>query len=215
MNVNVERALEKNKADEKEQFSQLLDMVGKFGGYDPETWEAEKESILESGISLEDFNSILGENFIDKFGPIEKIDVDIQTLTETAHVPHYAHETDACADIYSDEEVVIEPGQTAMISTGIALAIPVGYVAHIYPRSSIGAKTMLRLSNSVGVIDSGYRDEIKVLYTNTGSESYTIHQGDRIAQMSVDHAPKTVFKRVDDVKSIEGDRLGGFGSTGV
>lgn len=216
MNVNIERALKaQNEAEEKEQFGQLLDVVAKFGGYDPETFEAEKEAILNSGISLEDFTTILGDNIIDKFGPVEMVNLDIQKLTPSAKIPTYAHETDACADIYADETVTIEPGQTAMISTGIALAIPVGFVVHIYPRSSIGAKTMLRLSNSVGVVDSGYRDEIKVVYTNTGDEPYTINEGDRIAQMSIDHAPKARFHTVSDVKEIGEDREGGFGSTGV
>ena len=199
---------------EREQFSQLLDILGVMGGYNKETFEEEKEAILNSGISLEDFSTILEESMVDKLGPREVVDMHIQTLTDTAKVPEYAHMSDACADIHADETVTIKPNETALISTGIALAVPIGYVAHIYPRSSIGAKTMLRLSNSVGVIDAGYRDEVKVIYTNTGDEPYTINKGDRIAQMCIDASPMARFHRVSDVKSIGEDRKGGIGSTG-
>ena len=223
MNVNIERGLradanlieESLNAEEREQFENLLNIMGTLGGYDPETFELEKEAILNSGISLKDFASILGENFNDKIGPREIADIKIQKLTETAIVPKYAHEADACADLYADETINIQPGQTVLISTGIAMAIPEGYVVHVYPRSSIGAKTPLRLSNSVGVIDSGYRDELKIIYTNTGNEIFTVNKGERIAQMSLDHSPMARFELVDDVKEYGEDRMGGIGSTGV
>lgn len=218
MNVNIERGEPISPSmtiEEKEQFSKLLDVVGKLGGFDPNTFEDEKQAILNSGISLQDFSSLLGDNLYDQFGPRQMVSIDIQKLTDTAKLPKYAHMSDACADLYSDETITILPNETKLISTGIALAIPLGFVAHIYPRSSIGAKTPLRLSNSVGVIDSGYRDEIKMIYTNTGNEPYTINQGDRIAQMSIDAAPMAKFNVVEDVKSIGEDREGGIGSTGV
>lgn len=199
---------------EKEQFSQLLDLMGTLGGYDKNTFAEEKEAILNSGISLQDFSTILEESMVDKLGPREVVNVDIQILTPTAKTPEYAHMSDACADIYADETVTIKPNETALVSTGIALAVPMGYVAHIYPRSSIGAKTPLRLANSVGVIDSEYRDEIKVIYTNAGTEDYTIQKGDRIAQMSIDTSPMARFHRVPNIKEIGEDRGGGIGSTG-
>ena len=229
MNVDIERGFklltntekeslmennENEQLSEREQFSKLLDMMGMIGGYDPKTFEEEKEAILNSGISLADFETILNENLADKLGPREIVNVDIQLLTPSAKEPTYAHETDACADIYADETVTIKPHETVLVSTGFAIAVPLGYVAHIYPRSSIGAKTMLRLSNSVGVIDAGYRDEIKVIYTNTGDEPYTINKGDRIAQMCIDASPIARFHRVSDVKTIGEDREGGIGSTG-
>jgi dUTP pyrophosphatase len=220
MNVDINRNLKvinnenTDESNEREQFSQVLDLMGKFGGFDPSTFEAEKEEILNSGISLDDFTQILGENMADQFGPRQIVDVDIQKLTDTAIIPSYSHESDACADIYADETITILPGETKLVSTGIAFAIPMGYVVHIYPRSSIGVKTPLRLANSVGVIDAEYRDEIKIIYTNIGTEAYTIHQGDRIAQMSIDAAPFARFNLVTDVKTIGEDRGGGFGSTG-
>lgn len=220
MNVDINRNLKvlnnenAEEISEREQFSQLLDLMGKFGGFDPDTFEAEKEEILNSGISLDDFTQILGENMADQFGPRQIVDVDIQKLTDTAVIPTYSHESDACADIYADETTTIKPGETKLISTGIAFAIPMGYVVHIYPRSSIGVKTPLRLANSVGVIDAEYRDEVKIIYTNIGTEDYIVHQGDRIAQMSIDAAPFARFNLVADVKVIGEDRGGGFGSTG-
>ena len=224
MNVNPKRGtliqmneiadLAQNPTDNKEDFEKLLNMVGQIGGFDPETFESEKQAILESGISMEDFMTIMSENFADKMGPREMADIQVQLLTDTAQLPTYAHMTDACADLYADETVTLAPGETKLISTGIAIAMPISYVMHIYPRSSIGAKTPLRLANSVGVIDSGYRDEIKIIYTNTGSEPYTINLGDRIAQMSLDLTPMARFEIVDDVKTIGEDRGGGIGSTG-
>ena len=225
MNVDVERGLRAKAGlveettqmgeEEKQAFSQMLDLLGNLGGYDPETFEQEKQAILNSGISFEDFSAILGENFADKFGPREIVNVSIEKLTDTAKIPKYAHDTDACADIFSDETITINPGETKCISTGLAFAIPEGYVIHVYPRSSIGAKTPLRLANSVGVIDTGYRGELKVIYTNTGIEPFNILQGDRIAQMSIDHSPMARFNLVNDVASIGEDRGGGIGSTGV
>ena len=217
MNVDIERGLklrENQDQSEKEQFNQLLDLLGMFGGYNPSTFEEEKEAIINSGISLEDFRSILSENFSEKFGPRELVRIDIQLLNENAKIPTYAHITDACADIYASEKIIVNPGETVLVPTGIALAIPEGYVVHIYPRSSIGAKTPLRLSNSVGVIDSGYRDEVKIIYTNMSNEKYKIKKGDRIAQMSIDASPMAIFNAVKDVKEIGEDREGGIGSTG-
>lgn len=222
MNVDIERGLraQTNPIDETmdtsthEDFENLLNIMGMIGGFDQETFEEEKQAILNSGIKYEDFLSIMSENFSEKFGPREITDVQVQKLTDSARVPTYAHTTDACADLYADETVILAPGETKLISTGIAIAIPIGYVVHIYPRSSIGAKTPLRLSNSVGVIDSGYRDEIKIIYTNTGIEPYTIEKGSRIAQMSIDLSPIARFEVVENVKEIGEDRGGGIGSTG-
>lgn len=192
---------------------ELLDI---FGALDTTgTFEDDKKAILESGISLEDFAELMKEPLFDVIAGREKIDVSVQRLTKTATIPTYMHDSDACADVYADEDIVINSGETAIISTGIALAIPFGYVVHLYPRSSIGAKTGLRLSNSVGVIDSGYKDEIKMIYTNTGIKPYSIKRGDRIGQMCIHPSPMISFTEVEDVKAEGEDRGGGLGSTGA
>ena len=142
------------------------------------------------------------------------IELPIQ-LEDGAHVPTYAHDSDAAADMYAMEDVEIPAHSIGTpIKTGVHIQLPEGWVAFILPRSSIGAKTPLRLSNSAGVIDSGYRGEVRALYDNISNESYQIHKGDRIAQMLV--MPSYRFK-ANVVDSLEDSDRGeaGFGSTGV
>lgn len=142
------------------------------------------------------------------------IELPIQ-LEDGAQVPTYAHDSDAAADMYSLEDIEIPAHFNSMpIKTGVHIQLPEGWVAFILPRSSIGAKTPLRLSNSTGVIDSGYRGEIRALYDNISDEPYQIHKGDRIAQMLV--MPSYKFK-ANVVDSLEDSDRGeaGFGSTGV
>lgn len=202
-------------AFDEQTLDQLVGLLGKLGGLSEDELALEKKALMESGIGAQDLMSIFGDNLIDQFGPRQIMNVPIQLLTDTAKVPTYAHSMDACADIYADEDCVVLPGETKLISTGLAFAIPEGWVVHIYPRSSIGVKTSLRLSNSVGVIDSQYRDEVKLIYTNTGSAPFYVHKGDRMAQMALDQSPMARFVEVDDVKAFGDDRKGGFGSTGV
>lgn len=136
-------------------------------------------------------------------------------LEEGAQVPTYAHDSDACADMYSMEDIEIPAHfKSVPVKTGVHIQLPEGWVAMLFPRSSIGAKTPLRLSNSAGIIDSGYRGEVRALYDNIGDEPYQIHKGDRIAQMLV--MPSYRFK-ANVVDSLENsDRgEGGFGSTGT
>jgi len=142
------------------------------------------------------------------------IELPIQ-LEEGAQVPTYAHDSDAAADMYAMEDTTISAHSTGTpVKTGVHIQLPEGWVAFVLPRSSIGAKTPLRLSNSAGVIDSGYRGEVRALYDNIGDEPYQIHKGDRIAQMLV--MPSYRFK-ANVVDSLEDSDRGeaGFGSTGV
>ena len=131
-----------------------------------------------------------------------------------AKVPTYAHETDAAADLYAMETTVVE-GNTLgnKIRTGVKIQLPEGWLAFILPRSSIGAKTPLRLSNSVGLIDSGYRGELGVLYDNISDTPYVMNAGDRIAQLLV--MPSYRFKaNVVDVLADSDRGEGGFGASG-
>ena len=131
-----------------------------------------------------------------------------------AKVPTYAHETDAAADLYAMEDTVLKgPSLGNKIRTGVKIQLPEGWLALIIPRSSIGAKTSLRLSNSVGLIDSGYRGELGVLYDNIDVNDVTIHQGDRIAQLLV--MPSYRFQaKVVDILTDSDRGEGGFGSSG-
>jgi len=131
-----------------------------------------------------------------------------------AKVPTYAHETDAAADLYAMETITLAPHSLGnKIRTGVKIQLPECWQAIILPRSSIGAKTPLRLSNSVGLIDSGYRGELGVLYDNIGDEEYTINAGDRIAQLLV--MPSYRFQaKVVDILADSDRGEGGFGSSG-
>lgn len=142
------------------------------------------------------------------------IELPIQ-LEEGAQVPIYAHDSDAAADLYAMEDIEIPAHFLSVpVKTGVHIQLPEGWVAMILPRSSIGAKTSLRLSNSQGVIDSGYRGEIRALYDNVGTESYTIHKGDRIAQMYIMPSYRFKAKVVDSLEDSDRGEAG-FGSTGV
>ena len=135
-------------------------------------------------------------------------------LDEGAIVPTYAHETDTCADLYAADDMTL-PANTFsnMIRTGVHIALPEGWMAMIFPRSSIGAKTQNRLSNSVGIIDSEYRGQLGVLYDNLSDSDYEIKAGDRVAQMLV--MPSYKFKAdVVDILPASDRGEGGFGSTG-
>lgn len=135
-------------------------------------------------------------------------------LDDGATVPTYAHDTDACADLYAADDMVL-PAHTFsnMVRTSVHIALPEGWMAMIFPRSSIGAKTQNRLSNSVGIIDSEYRGQLGILYDNLSDSDYEIKAGDRVAQMLV--MPSYKFKaNVVDILPTSERGEGGFGSTG-
>ena len=131
-----------------------------------------------------------------------------------AKVPTFAHDTDAAADLYAMADQVIPAHSYGnKIGTGVKIQLPEGWLAMILPRSSMGTKTPLRLSNSVGLIDSGYRGELGILYDNTSDKDYTITAGDRIAQLLV--MPSYRF-RANVVDTLEDSDRGetGFGDSG-
>ena len=136
------------------------------------------------------------------------------TVDVGAQVPTYAHETDAAADLYALETVVVEGKSLGnKIHTGVKIQLPEGWLAMILPRSSMGTKTPLRLSNSVGLIDSGYRGELGVLYDNISDTPYTINAGDRIAQLLVMPSYRFQAKVVDILADSDRGETG-FGDSG-
>lgn len=135
-------------------------------------------------------------------------------LEEGAQVPTYAHDTDAAADLYAADTMTLPAHSTSnMVRTGVHIGLPVGWMAMIFPRSSIGAKTGLRLSNSAGIIDSGYRGPLGVLYDNISDSDYTINAGDRIAQLLVMPSYRFRAEAVDTLDDTDRGQ-GGFGSSG-
>lgn len=135
-------------------------------------------------------------------------------LGDGGQLPTYAHETDACADIYAAKDIIVPAHSlSTIVPTELRIALPEGWVAKIAPRSSIGMKTGLRLSNSIGIIDSGYTGEIGVLYDNLSDSDYEIKAGDRIAQMWVERVERFKPVTVDILPATERGE-GGFGSSG-
>lgn len=141
----------------------------------------------------------------------EKIDV----LIHAEIIPSYSHPGDAGADLSSSQELVLLPGQRAVVGTGVSIALPRGYVAFIVPRSGLAAKHGITVLNSPGTVDAGYRGEILVTLLNTDTENeFPINVGDRIAQMIVMPVSQARFTLVDKLPESErGDS--GFGSTGI
>lgn len=136
-------------------------------------------------------------------------------LEEGAQVPTYAHDTDAAADLYALEDTNLNAHTYGnKIRTGVSIQLPEGWLALILPRSSMGTKTPFRLSNSVGLIDSGYRGELGVLYDNTSDIDSFIRKGDRIAQLLVMPSYRFQAKVVDSLEDSDRGE-GGFGSTGA
>ena len=141
--------------------------------------------------------------------PIKRLDPDLP-------LPKYAKEGDAGCDLLSAEDLTINAGGgRALVPTGLALAIPEGYAGFVQPRSGLAVKNGVTVLNTPGLIDSGYRGELKVLLINTDpSEPFDIVRGERIAQLVIQKVEQVEFDEVDSLPSSERGE-GGFGSTGL
>jgi dUTP pyrophosphatase len=137
----------------------------------------------------------------------------IRKLNDQAQLPSRAHDSDAGWDVRSAETCVIEPGERRMVATGLAMALPDRWSCLVLARSGLAAKHGIMVANGPGLIDAGYRGEVKVILYNSGSEAFEISTGDLIAQL--------LFQPVFDIELEEAgqldetERTGGFGSTGV
>ncbi|HJL98561.1 MAG: dUTP diphosphatase [Acidimicrobiales bacterium] len=141
--------------------------------------------------------------------------IPVQRLNSDLPLPNYAKPGDAGADLIANEEVTLAPGGgRALIGTGIAVAIPPGYAGFVQPRSGLALRHGITCLNTPGLIDSGYRDELKVLLVNTDpSEPYEVHQGDRIAQLVIQKVEEVAWEEADELDDTERG-LGGFGHSG-
>jgi dUTP pyrophosphatase len=146
--------------------------------------------------------------------PVDAPDVLVKRLDPDLPLPAYAHPGDAGADLFAAEDVTLEPGERALVRTGVAIALPAGYVAFVHPRSGLAAKHGVTIVNAPGTVDAGYRGEIKVTLLNTDREEpVSFRRGDRIAQLVIQRVERAVFHEADELPgSARGD--GGFGSTG-
>jgi dUTP pyrophosphatase len=144
-------------------------------------------------------------------GPVEVL---VRRLDPDLPLPAYAHPGDAGADLVTTQDVVLEPGQRAMVPTGVAIALPAGYAAFVHPRSGLAHRFGVGVVNAPGTVDAGYRGEIKVLLINhDATEPVRLRRGDRIAQLVIQRVEKARFHEVQLLPgSARGE--GGYGSTG-
>lgn len=142
------------------------------------------------------------------------LEVLVRRLDTELPLPSYAHPGDAGADLVTTVDVRLAPGERALVPTGVALALPDGYVALVHPRSGLAARHGLSIVNSPGTVDAGYRGEIKVLLVNHDpAEPIELQRGDRIAQLVVQRFERARFVEVGELPaSVRGE--GGYGSTG-
>jgi dUTP pyrophosphatase len=140
--------------------------------------------------------------------------VRIKKLRDDAMIPRYAHgpDEDAGMDLHSVEPVLLLPGETKLVPTGLAIELPPGYEAQIRPRSGLALKHSITLPNSPATIDPGYRGEIRVILQNLGREPFQISPGERIAQIIIARYEAVEWEESDLGESRRGD--GGFGSSG-
>lgn len=195
---------------------------------------------LELPVAKRDFlKQLIGTltNAVNETEGISKryISVPIELCNENAVIPQYAHVSDSGVDVYALEDITVHPGETVLVPTGIKVALPPGYELQVRPKSGRALKTKLRVANTPGTIDSGYRDEIKVIIENVeppikdltidnegrvtsvlyGSDFF-IGKGEKFCQLVLSEVPKIAFYRVDNIAEVDDiDRGGGFGSTGL
>ena len=143
-----------------------------------------------------------------------RVEVLITRTDPDVPVPAYAHPGDAGADLVTTVDVHLEPGERALVPTGVAIALPDGYVALVHPRSGLAARFGVSIVNAPGTVDAGYRGEIKVLLVNLDPhDPVDLRRGDRVAQLVIQRVEKARFVEVDRLPgSARGD--GGYGSTG-
>ena len=165
--------------------------------------------------------------------------IPISYCREDAKMPAYAHMTDAGMDVFATEDITIKPGEIVLVPLGIKVAIPIGYELQVRPKSGRALKTKLRVANTPGTIDSGYRDEVCVIIENIEpaikdidyefddngniiiksilhGNDFTIGKGEKFAQLVLAEVVRASFMEIEDVASVENDgRSGGFGSSGL
>src|SRR3954470_2286045 len=142
------------------------------------------------------------------------VEILITRLDEDVPLPSYAHSCDAGADLTTTVDLRLAPGERALVPTGVALALPEGYVGLVHPRSGLAARFGLSIVNAPGTVDAGDRGEVTVLLVNTdAAPPVDLRRGDRIAQLVVQRVERARFVAVDRLPgSVRG--AGGYGSTG-
>lgn len=221
----------------------------KMNGFTAKDLSETYKQIVEEVTELDDLSDIKKDFVVQMFGIIfnkigeytdslnKKVIIPTETIGE-AKLPKYAHEGDGAMDVYALDDYTINPGETKLIPTGIKMAIPQGYGILVQPRSGLSLKSKLRIANTPGLIDSGYRDEIGVIVENIDppfkdidydfddngkiqinsilhGNTYHITKGERFAQLRLVEVPSAFLQPVNSVDEIGEDRGGGFGSSGM
>ena len=141
------------------------------------------------------------------------MDFSLQKLDRELPTPRRAHATDAGLDLYARNPIVLEPGQRATVDTGVAVAIPPGHAGLVTARSGLAARNGIGVVNSPGLVDAGYRGELRAVLINHGQERVEIKRGDRIAQLVIVPVATPEVTVVDELDSTDRG-AGGFGSSG-
>lgn len=237
MNSNSEKiSLLQNLSDAGNTSEELI------AAYEQVIEEIDKQLETVSQIKRDFLKRMMGiiiNTISDSEGAAKKmVKIPIQLCHSDAKIPTYANIGDAGLDLYALDDYTINPGETKLIPTGIKVAIPRGYELQVRPKSGRALKTKLRVANTPGTIDAGYRDEIGVIVENVeapikditydfddngniiiksilhGSPFY-IEKGTKFAQLILNEVPTASFVEVTNIHEIEGDRNGGFGSSGL
>lgn len=145
---------------------------------------------------------------------VENLKVKVSRISQDAKLPEYAHQGDSGMDLFSIEEILIEPGETAFIHTGIKIELPKYTEAQVRPRSGLALKHSITVLNTPGTIDEGYRGEISIILINHGKKSFKVEKGMKIAQMVVKPVFPVILEEVDELSESERGK-DGFGSTGI
>ncbi|MBX4266749.1 dUTP diphosphatase [Clostridium estertheticum] len=142
------------------------------------------------------------------------LNLKVKKINELAILPQYAHEGDAGLDLFSVEEMIIMPGETVLVHTGIQIELPKDTEAQIRPRSGLALKNSITVLNTPGTIDEGYRGEIGIILINHSKINFRVKKNMKIAQMVIKPVLKVSIVEVDELNSTQRGK-GGFGSTGL
>jgi dUTP pyrophosphatase len=140
------------------------------------------------------------------------VEIKIKKLNPDAIIPHYAHEGDAGMDLYSIEDITLNPQERAIISTGLAIELPVGYCALIWDKGGLAAKNGIKTMG--GVFEHTYRGEYKIILLNTSNQAYSVKKGEKIAQVLIQPIISAEIKEVSNLTETKRGE-GRFGSTGL
>ena len=145
---------------------------------------------------------------------MNKLEIPVQRLNEGAAIPAYAHDVDAGVDLYAAADLIVRPGERALVPTGLKMAIPYGYEGQVRPKSGLALKHGITVLNTPGTVDAPYRGEVGVIVINHDPKSaYEVKKGDKIAQMVFNKVERAVFSEVSGLEATSRGS-GGYGSTG-